>query len=111
MCVGPCRIRLWAVQTGPAVPPRSIAMEMESARARFPLLSVQKIPFVQIPPTCITLLDALVWLNFGVAEVPLVVCANVVHHGDSSASLGVSSGESSQMRSTRPAEPAAIQGK
>ena len=33
-----------------------------------PSFSVQKMPFVQMPPTCITLLDAAVWLNFGVAR-------------------------------------------
>ena len=46
-------------------------------------------PFVQMPPTCMTLLEAAVWLNFGVAEVPFVVCAKVVHQGDCSASVGV----------------------
>jgi hypothetical protein len=34
-------------------------------------------------------LEADVWLNFGTAAVPFVVCANVTYHGDSSTSLGV----------------------
>ena len=54
-----------------------MAMEIESARSRLPPVTVQKMPLVQIPPTCMTLLEALVWLNLGVAEVPLVVWAKV----------------------------------
>ena len=46
-------------------------------------------PFVQIPPTCMTLEEAEVWLNFGTAAVPFVVCAKVVYQGDCSASDGV----------------------
>ena len=66
-----------------------MAIEMESARSRFPLLTVQKMPLVQMPPTCMTLLEAPLWLNLGVAEVPLVVCAKVTYQGDCSASVGV----------------------
>ena len=87
--LGPCSTRPWSVQTSAALPPRSITIEIESARSRFPSFTEQKIPFVQIPPTCATLLDAAVWLNFGWAAVPFVVCANVTYHGDCSASVGV----------------------
>src|SRR5918911_310589 len=115
MCVGPCHSVPWSVQTRPALPPRSIAIEIESARSRLPPLVEQKIPFVQIPPTCMTLLDAAVWLNFGVAEVPLVVCAKVTYHREPpscvGASVGIVSGVLSQMKSTRPALPAVIHGK
>ena len=89
MCVGPCSTRPWSVQTSAALPPRSIAIEIESARSRFPSFNEQKMPFVQIPPTCMTLEEAEVWLNFGAAAVPFVVCAKVVYHGDCSASDGV----------------------
>ena len=54
-----------------------------------PLVREQKIPFVQIPPTCITLLEAEVCWNFGVADVPFVVWAKVTYHGDCSPSVGV----------------------
>ena len=47
----------WSVYARAALPPRSIAMEIESARSRFPPLIEQKIPLVQIPPTWITLLE------------------------------------------------------
>src|ERR671934_345702 len=102
MCVGPCRTRPWSVHARAALPPRSIAIEIESARSRFPSFSEQKMPFVQIPPTCMTLEEAEVWANFGAAAVPFVVCAKVVYHGEASASDGVKSGEFSQMKSTRP---------
>src|SRR5438034_6682835 len=111
MWVGPFRIEPWSVHTRAALPPRSIAMEIESARSRLPSVAEQKIPLVQMPPTCITLDEADDWLNFGAAAVPFVVCANVAYQGDSSASVGVSSGELSQMKSTRPVDPAATQGK
>jgi hypothetical protein len=68
-------------------------------------------PFVQIPPTCMTLFEALVWLNLGVADVPLVVWANVTVQGESAASEGFKSGVVSQIKSTRPVLPAAIHGK
>src|SRR5881396_757025 len=88
-----------------------MAMLMESARSRLPPVTEQKMPTVQMSPTCITVLLAEVWLNLGVAAVPLVVCAKVTDHGDCLASVGVVSGEVSQMKSTRPELPAAIQGK
>src|SRR5437016_9899959 len=111
MCVGPWRIEPWSVHTRLALPPRSITMEIESARSRLPPLTEQKIPLVQIPPTCMTPLEAEVWVNFGVAVFPLMVCAKVTNQGESAASLGVRSGELSHMKSTRPVLPAAIQGK
>src|SRR5947207_15706781 len=111
MCVGPCRTFPWSVQASAALPPLSIAIEIESARSRLPSFSEQKMPFVQIPPACMMLLDAEVWLNLGVAAAPFVVCASVTYQGDSSASVGVKSGELSQMKSTRPVLPAAIHGK
>src|SRR2546426_12292614 len=86
-------------------------MEIESARSRFPPVTEQKIPFVQIPPTRITELDADVWLNFGLVAGPFVVWANVTYQGDCSGSVGVWSGELSQMKSTRALEPAAMPGK
>src|SRR5437867_366792 len=88
-----------------------MAMLMESARSRLPPVTEQKMPTVQISPTCMTPLLAEVWLNFDVAEVPFVVCAKATVQGDCSASVGVVSGEVSQMKSTRPELPAAIQGK
>src|SRR5947208_15803640 len=94
-----------------ALPRRSITAEIEAARSRLPPVTEQKMPTVQISPTCITLLEAEVWLNFGVPDVPFVVCAKATDHGDCSASVGVVSGEVSQMKSTRPVVPAAIQGK
>src|SRR2546427_11680537 len=113
MWVGPFSTRPWSVQASAALPPRSITIEIESARSRLPLgtLAEQKMPTVQISPPCITPLLAEVWLNFGVADVPFVVCAKVTDHGDCSASVGVVSGEVSQIKSTRPVLPAAIQGK
>src|SRR3989442_9681485 len=111
MSVGPWSTRPWLVHTSAALPPRSMAMEIESARSRLPPLSVQKMPLVQIPPTCITLLEAEVWLKVGVAELPFVVCANVTDQGDCSVSVGVKSFVLSQMKSTRPVLPAAIHGK
>jgi hypothetical protein len=33
-----------------------MAMEIESAKSRLPPVTEQKIPLVQMPPTCITLL-------------------------------------------------------
>src|SRR2546422_9462233 len=86
-------------------------MEIESARSRLPLVTEQKIPFVQMPPTCMTLVEADVCANLGVAVLPLTVCAKITDHGESSASEGVKSGELSQMKSTRPVLPAAIHGK
>ena len=68
-------------------------------------------PLVQIPPTCITLLEAEVWLKVGLKELPFVVCANVTDQGDKAASEGVKSGVLSQMKSTLPVLPAPIQGK
>ncbi len=88
-----------------------MAMEIESARSRLPPVTVQKMPLVQIPPTCMTLLEALVWLNLGVAEVPLVVWAKVTVQGDSAVSEELRSGVVSQIKSTRPVLPAATQGK
>src|SRR5437660_5968109 len=111
MWVGPFSTLPWSVQTSAALPPRSITIEIESARSRLPPLTLQKMPLVQIPPTCITPLEAEVWLTFGTRAVPFVVWANVTDHGDCSASVGVKSGELSQMKSTRPVDPAAIHGK
>src|SRR5438132_14312857 len=87
-----------------------MAMLMESARSRLPPVTEQKMPTVQMSPTCITVLLAEVWLNLGVAAVPLVVCAKVTDHGDCSVSVGVVSGEVSQMKSTRPVVPEEIEG-
>ena len=108
----------WAVEHRALVRPheRRTAPAVDRDRDRIrevtkPLVTEQKIPLVQMPPTCMTLDEADDWLNFGVAAVPFVVWANVTYHGDCSASLGVSSGEFSQMKSTRPVEPAATQGK
>src|SRR5207253_6116807 len=75
MWVGPFSTLPWSVQTSAALPPRSITIEIESARSRLPPLTLQKMPLVQIPPTCITPLEAEVWLNFGTRAVPFVVCA------------------------------------
>src|SRR3989442_471152 len=111
MWVGPFSTRPWSVQASAALPPRSITIEIESARSRLPPDAEQKMPTVQISPTCITPLLAEVWLNFGVAEVPFMVCAKVTDHGDCSGSVGVVSGDVSQIKSTRPELPAAIQGK
>src|SRR2546428_11135583 len=111
MWVGPFSTRPWSVQASAALPPRSITIEIESARSRFPPVTEQKIPTVQISPTCITPLLAEVWLNLRVLDVPFVVCAKVTDHGDCSASVGVVSGVGSQMKSTRPEVPAGIQGK
>src|SRR2546428_7575832 len=111
MWVGPLSTLPWAPETSAARPPRSIAIEIESARSRLPPFALQKIPLVQTPPTCITPLEADVCLNVGARAVPFVVWANVTDHGDSSASVGVKSGELTQMKSTRPVEPAAIHGK
>src|SRR5919201_3603546 len=109
MCVGPCRTRPWSVHARAALPPLSIAIEIESARSRLPPLKLQKIPFVQMPPTCMMLLDADVCWNFGVAEVPLIVCANVTYQFDPAGpSTGGMSGVLSQLKSTRPVLPAAI---
>src|SRR5438445_11644064 len=102
MWVGPVGTLPWSVQTSAALPPRSIAIEIESARSRLPPLTEQKIPLVQIPPTCMTPLEAEVWANFGVAVFPLMVCAKVTNQGESAASLGVRSGELSHMKSTGP---------
>src|SRR3989442_430282 len=113
MWVGPFSTRPSSVHAHAALPPPSITIEIESARSRVALgtLAQQKMPTVQISPTCIPPLLAEVWLNFGVADVPFVVCAKVTDHGDCSASVGVVSGEVSQIKSTRPVLPAAIQGK
>src|SRR5438309_6718210 len=111
MWVGPFSTRPWSVHASAALPPRSITTEIESARSRLPPVTEQKMPPVQISPTCITLLEAEVWLNFAVPDAPFVVCAKATDHGDCSASVGVVSGEGSQMKSTRPVVPAAIQGK
>src|SRR5207247_8878793 len=82
-----------------------MAMLMESARSRLPPVTEQKMPTVQMSPTCITVLLAEGWLNLGVAAVPLVVCAKVTDHGDSSVSVGAVSGEVSQRKPTRPLVP------
>src|SRR5437667_12706169 len=111
MWAGPITTRPWSVHASAAMPPRSITTEIESARSRLPPVTEQKMPTVQISLTCITLLEAEVWLNFGVPDVPFVVCAKATDHGDCLASVGVVSGEVSQMKSTRPVVPAAIQGK
>src|SRR2546422_3938166 len=111
MWVGPFSTRPWSVHASAALPPRSITIEIESGRSGLPPTPEQKMPTVQIPPTCIPPLLAEVWLNFGVLDVPFVVCAKVTDHGDCLVSVGVVSGEVSQMKSPRPELPAAIQGK
>src|SRR5207245_10707433 len=111
MSVGPWSTRPWLVHTSAALPPRSIAMEIESARSRLPPLRLQKMPLVQIPPTCITLLEAEVWMKVGFTELPFVVCANVTDQGDRAASEGVKYGVLRQMKSSLPVLQAPIQGK
>src|SRR5437879_12464590 len=111
MWVGPFSTRPWSVQASAALPPRSITIEIESARSRLPPVTEQKMPTVQISPTCITLLEAEVWLNIGVPDGPFVVCAEVTDHGDGLASVRVVSGEVSKMKSTSTVVSAAIQAK